>query len=325
MRNAKGIRVCLALALGLPSLAFGWSDRGHMQIADIAWVRLTPASKRRIGVILFAGDPAFRPLSPTNMASVRAMFGKAATWCDFIKGNPSPQYDPLIETLNAQSPGVNPPPGNHLGIRSEDVRCKTWHYFDTPIPSGPPARASNAKVALKNAIRKLARASIAGDAKTACFYLYWVEHVTGDLHQPLHCASFFGPPFQVKGDHGGNSYHILVPFKSDPNRFSKSNLHRFWDDGIDQALTNEGLTSFESATDKWTAERGAQPDRRKAGSANVDQWIAQGAQIAKRLTYSLAPGARVTPVYAAAKTRLCRKLAILAGYRLAKVLNDRLR
>ncbi len=64
--------------------------------------------------------------------------------------------------------------------------------------------------------------------------MIWLEHLVGDIHQPLHASTHF-----VKGinDIGGNCINISVPkdlrsnfASSNPKSRPPSELHAFWDD-----------------------------------------------------------------------------------------------
>lgn len=61
--------------------------------------------------------------------------------------------------------------------------------------------------------------SASAEARAA--HLSWMIHLVGDIHQPLHCASYFSPEFP-RGDKGGNSFYVK------PNTRGIK-LHSFWD------------------------------------------------------------------------------------------------
>ena len=62
------------------------------------------------------------------------------------------------------------------------------------------ARRSNRRKT-PNALTELRR--ILKEADLASYDLPWLVHLTGDVHQPLHCTSRFTKP-QPHGDQGGN-------------------------------------------------------------------------------------------------------------------------
>src|SRR5207237_9808740 len=77
--------------------------------------------------------------------------------------------------------------------------------------------------ALAQCTNELKDASTSGDKKA--IDLCWVEHLVGDIHQPLHAATHYSPAFP-KGDSGGNNDMVL---RDPPYPDSKANLHFVWD------------------------------------------------------------------------------------------------
>jgi hypothetical protein len=47
------------------------------------------------------------------------------------------------------------------------------------------------------------------DPELRAAQLSFLIHLIGDMHQPLHCASFFGPGYP-KGDRGGNDFYVKL-------------------------------------------------------------------------------------------------------------------
>ena len=102
-------------------------------------------------------------------------------------------------------------------------------------------------------------------AKDRAIYIAWIEHVVGDIHQPLHAACEVSTQFP-DGDKGGNTQAILVHGKA-------MNLHAFWDDllGTDMSYTYIKKTADEIAADP-SAQASAMPTRnqpREAANASV--------------------------------------------------------
>jgi hypothetical protein len=54
--------------------------------------------------------------------------------------------------------------------------------------------------------------------------LCWLLHLTGDVHQPLHCTSLFTEKQFPDGDLGGNA----IGFRFGPDKLPRR-LHTFWD------------------------------------------------------------------------------------------------
>ena len=99
------------------------------------------------------------------------------------------------------------------------MRHLTWHYFDHGISGdGTPVIAQQPPHLMTELPRLLAEIGTA-DSVQAAYDLPWLEHLVGDVHQPLHLTSRFLRS-QPKGDEGGNFVFV------EPGR----NLHALWDD-----------------------------------------------------------------------------------------------
>lgn len=310
----------LPLAL-VGSQAQAWNSPGHEQVADIAWSKLNADAKLEIGKILAKGDPEFRPTSASE-AAVRSAFRKAATFPDHIKNHQDTIYEPLVTSLNKKFQPQNDP----LISPSQRSRCKSWHFLDKPIRfSGPEPKIpkSNAVAAMALARQELATLQGASnpDRRMQFWWLAWIEHVVGDLHQPLHCtASFeFGD-----GDGGGNTYKLGIPSPFDPTE--DMSLHSFWDSGIDhvkQAEKDQGKPiRVDLVTARWNGEGLLSLTSPEAKNLDVKSWVNAGAKLADQKVYEgLVPGGVPDGSYRLRERTVCKQGALLAGYRLANILN----
>jgi hypothetical protein len=314
--------VPLACALAFAALCFpfrgaAWDDAGHRQVADVAWTRLNARARQEIGAILAAGDARFRPAGAAE-ADMREAFRKAATFPDAIKFTKTTAYEGMIDAMNRLFFVTKPPdPAD-----SEDTRCKTWHYYDEPIrdPAAHPPKESNALMAMARARYELGalEGMPAPDRKMQCWWLYWIVHIAGDLHQPLHCVSNYESSPQ--GDAGGNLFMI-----KDPNTGRSARLHGYWDGGITRAIARDkqqGLSAtVEEVTKRWAVDYA--PSTADAGDLDVLSWIDAGAEMADALVYTgIEKQAQPTQGYTELQLALCRRQAVLGGARLAAILNE---
>lgn len=336
------LRLPLSLApLALVACSYGWGALGHRQVADIAWSKLTREAKVNVAKILMFGDTVTsrdkdQPFSVPNKEitdeflekSVRPVFADSATWPDAIKGGKSKQFEDKIIADNLASPGVKPPASGNSG---EEVRCKTWHYYDLPIApkdfTGPTeARESNAVRALA-LIQKDLEDQIRinqPDKRAQAYDLYWILHIYGDLHQPLHCVANF--TFDPKGDAGGNTFKTGIP--SPFREGEKLNLHSYWDSGIDHAIEADPRlgknASLQKVTETWTKDNLV--GDHEATIIEPVMWVFDGWLNAQNAVYKdLKPDETPSADYIARHNALCKKQAVLAGYRLAAYLNRTLK
>ena len=158
------------------------------------------------------------------------------------------------------------------------------------------------------------------DRKMQCWWLYWIEHVTGDLHQPLHCVSSY-EFFPDTGDAGGNRIRVIDP--AQPDR--PVPLHAYWDAGITHAISKDQAAGLDATTEeishRWLYDRALRPASSVVSNLKVEDWVRSGADSADKIVYaSLKPNDTLTREYAGAQAEFCRKQAVLAGERLARVL-----
>jgi len=314
------------VALICAAFSHAWGGLGHQVVSDLAWTDLQPSVKREIAKILLAGDPTYRPAKPTEGLTddylekeVRPKFRQAALWPDDIKSPDrftSPQYDDWVKRFNRESPGTLPERGG------EEILMKTWHYYDVPLfdaTGTKEARPSNAIRGLSMALAGFQN----GKPKTQAFWLYWITHIVGDLHQPLHCCeSFKNHP--EGGDEGGNLFEVFInPSKADNTR---RRLHGLWDGGVQDAVrmdqrfpANADLAIVSAA---WKSDPFG-PSEAEVSRLDPQEWVQDGAWLAETRVYAgVNPGGVVSDVYRSRLASLSKAQARLAGARLARMLNQ---
>jgi len=324
MRWRGTVLFCVLSVLMTGSQAYAWDSPGHQQIADIAWSKLNQNAKKQIALILGAGDAQFRPTG-VGEDKARSAFRKAATFPDFIKEHRGTSYEQEVQSFNDKFHPVNDP----LISPTQQTLCKSWHFLDTPIrfTGTPPARAkSNALAALTLARMQLSQLQQTPnpDRRMQAWWLCWIEHVVGDLHQPLHCASSFQTGH---GDEGGNLFKLGLNDLVHPDR--KMALHSFWDAGIDHAKKSEQALhlpiTVDQVTARWNGDGLLPFNSPEATNLDVMSWITKGSELADQKVYSgIAVGGIPDSPYKSAQESLCKRQAVLAGYRLANLLNGML-
>jgi len=219
----------LLFFLALPSCpAFAWLNTGHKIVAFIAWEDLTPKTRQVITDIL-KQHPRYEkdllldaPADETPDERARTAFATAATWPDMVRS----LNNPMNQTHNHPA----------------------WHYIDIPYTTGGQTAADqpangpgphNAVEALAQCTAELKNpaTSPADKAVDIC----WVEHLTGDIHQPLHAVSWYSPEYP-DGDQGGNAEVVL---KTPPYPDSAAKLHLLWD-ALPGDFQSEEMARFEA-------------------------------------------------------------------------------
>jgi hypothetical protein len=233
-----------------------------------------------------------------------------------------------------------------LLIKSRRVVADTSgkHPYDLP-QADRASQADNAlRVEIEPHITKLAPGATSDPNDTA-IYVYLLEHIVGDLHQPLHCAalynkSFTKPPDNVgtkANDQGGNLFKVSTS-KSELNGFSvvlQSNLHSLWDHGGDNAIRTDsslGITDIASLKPadlmsiaaSWSASS-APTDPNQASDVTPIDWVKESNQLAIADAYKgMKQKGKVTEAYARNYVDICRHQIVLGGMRLANILDKAL-
>ena len=274
--------------------AWAWSGGGHMVIAAEAWRELSPDLKTKVTELLkshpdyakwekaFAGDS-------DNLDLPAFVFMRASVWPDEIRRHGSP-YD-------------------HV----------QWHYIDYPLkpPSFPmvpaPSPTNDAVYGIQQCEKALRDTK--AEPRERAVFLSWLIHLIGDLHQPLHCATFVNETYPL-GDKGGNEFYVKPAAQG-------IKLHAFWDGLL--GTSGKARTHLNYAVQIQTEHpRKSLKELRRARTAK--KWSLEGRSLAIEKAYlrgELKGGTSADKPpdlpegYTKAAKVVAEKQAALAGYRLA--------
>jgi hypothetical protein len=291
--------IALLLALTFSATAHAWDNGGHLLVADIAAQRLNPAAKAELQRLAAQLPHSGEPYNSITIAC----------WMDDIRSDKAvPDYG----------------------------RYKSWHYIDLPIdprdpmpslePGDDNAEHGNVVQALKRAVVVLKGGAdpYIKDKATACAI---VMHLVGDIHQPLHCATkYFFSHDKLRNDKGGNEEFVVNA--SEPGR--PLNLHFFWD------------AAYRATFDPTTGDvlfdphvhAAEMPDLALLHDENLepdfDAWARESNAIARDFVYRDLTEAgdkkhcRLGSAYIAKARAIAQRQLLLAGCRLATLLNETL-
>jgi hypothetical protein len=257
----------LALCLLFVSRCLAWNSTGHELVAQIAYDQLSPGAKARILVILKA-HPRLKADLLQGIADGedpdRAIFLRAATWPDMVR------Y-----------------PTNPL---QRDENHPIWHYADYPFlldgaTTQPVAEHWDGHSYPQNLLQAMEamRVQLADPAllpPRKAIDLCWVEHLTGDIHQPLHAVSEYSKQYPG-GDKGGNSQIIQNPGDIIQNA-PTINLHTFWDDIEGLSLDPADIRKI---ADRIEAEHPAAAWKDNLPVGDVHGWAEESFALAKSNVY----------------------------------------
>ncbi len=300
--------VALLFVLLSPQSALAWHDTGHMLVAQIAYLRLTPAAKERVDKLLVPPQGR-RPLihlcagyyTPTTCEKTYDPV-TIAVWMDDFRG----------DSLN----GV----------------YDNWHYINyKPFFDGIPERTEVGPEPVNvldrinwaiNTLRPMPRQERRDDKRDA-EALGFLYHLVGDVHQPLHAATRYTAA-KPDGDAGGNGFTVKKPDGTN------TSLHFFWDSGAGRF---KGFEELKRPLDQASRERlrtvaeelmKAHPAESMPEWKNTEPlaWVEESNRIAREFAYTKTKeGEAPSAAYTQEAQRIVGQRVTLAGYRMAEVLN----
>jgi hypothetical protein len=269
------------VALRTPE-ARAWGDDGHRVVGELGWRYLTREARARVSEALT--EPGYESLA------------EAATWPDTFARR-FPEYDPMkpfhYVNVDAQAPSY---------LRERDCA------------NGCVVTALTQFIALLES--RDPRLSL-GERRRA---IYWIAHLLGDIHQPLHLAHPDG--------RGGTA--TLLPFFEAPD---KRSAHWIWDFGLIErrppaaAPASDAVASdqplFRALADELAA--GLTPGKVRAFQRTLspEALANEGLALSRRYAY-LRSTDTVDATYQRSRWPIVVTQLQKAGVRLAAVLNHAL-
>jgi hypothetical protein len=146
---------------------------------------------------------------------------------------------------------------------------------------------------------------------TEALLMVYVEHLTGDIYQPLHTITKVDQ--QCVGDKGGNDFCLRE------NRRGKctKNLHSLWDSAVGYLKPHENIQQLADVIQNIYPKE-LFTDALKDN--NKKDWLSNNYQLAS-FVYSAKILVKPTPNYYKEGQKIAKKQIALAGYRLAQELN----
>jgi nuclease S1 len=276
----------LLLLLSHAPLALAWGPQGHRTVGAIA-DRLLTAQARALVQRLLADDR-----DKFGNPSGRTTLEEVSLWSDEIYGTPAAR--------------------------------PRWHYDNAPVCGqavfGAVCRDGEcASEELKRLSGVMADPQAAPRERNEA--LKWVVHLVGDLHQPLHAAD--------NQDRGGNAVPVALAGVRTRGRES---LHRAWDNDFVR-LALEARNRQQPPAAMGPLVSAAQALLGEAGAGDPDGWASESNNLARNVAYrypGFACGADpqapvvLDQAYISGAADLVRERLLLAGARLAHLLNRRL-
>ena len=210
------------------------------------------------------------------------------------------------ELLDGQSLAVVSTWADEMRSNPNFNKYAKWHYVNLPIDKEyfeVEHTQDNIVIIINQAIDTLKNNSTTRDVKQ--FYLKYLIHMVGDLHQPLHTGRF--------EDYGGSK--IKVKFKGRKAEETNTNLHVLWDSD----MIDDYKMSYTEYADKLMDEFGGTQYDIPQGNART--WTYESHQYAKKI-YETKEGSYLSYDYVYDNLPIVDKRLYQAGIRLGNLLNE---
>jgi hypothetical protein len=288
-----------------------------MTVAYIAYQNLNPATRARVDALL-QKNPMYDSWTSGISDDQKGLvaFMRAATWPDCIK---SASCD-----AGYTSDGGDTPPGDATDAQNigyeDHLMHKYWHFVDKPYSAGAPGKNPNKPNAMSE-IQLLSKAIQTRETDDIKSYdVVWLEHLVGDIHQPLHATSRFTKN-HPNGDAGGNDLAFC-------EKSCRDELHAYWDDLLGtsnsiKTLENQGKVILAKPKPAGVA------DLRPADWARESLALAKSTVYVSPISDDNDPSVKISPrpdaTYEENAKAEAQAQVLLAGYRLANLLNHDLK
>ncbi len=300
------LAVVFLLAVAPIFNALAWDGTGHMIIGQIAYDRLTDKARARVNELAGKLEKNGVPYNGVNICC----------WADDIKARDS-----------------DSPFRGHY---------KPWHYIDIGCAPGDPDVLANPPkltftngnvvVALPYCVNLIRHHETNALVPSESVALALVMHFVGDIHQPLHTTGRYDPETHQHDDAGGNL--VTVANLADT---PWPNLHTFWDEAYRRYYENgevKAMPRLDEADapgspelEAWLKRLDLNVPENINTRFNAKKWALEGHRIACEQVYGTlgepygAKDIKLTEEYVMQGTRTARQRLVVAGYRLAALLN----
>jgi hypothetical protein len=216
----------------------------------------------------------------------------------------------------------------NFDVRYKKYNNSNWHYFDTlwgykdgKVFFLPPGNEGGHLMEKLADFDKIIRGDASAQDKAIA--IAWLEHLIGDLHQPLHTTGRVLGDNDTKGDQGGNLFSLTPKGTSR----DKLNLHSFWDSVIRQTTPNTTDACEADYMDPIAVsimqEFPYSQMQGRIASGKFAVWEKESVDIATTEVYKDVKRYEMpSDKYKKKATRIAHERLALGGYRLGQLFND---
>ncbi|CAI2377288.1 unnamed protein product [Moneuplotes crassus] len=280
----------LAMALFTSQVQAFWST-GHMIVSRIAYEQLRNNNMTLFKLI----DRDIKVLQEYSLEGTNHTFVESANWPDHLK-------EIAFKAMNG------------------------WHIAETPIIDpdfeGEVYQAKeNVTWAINQMISTLTSKSIPkfNNSLAISFSFRYLLHLVGDIHQPMHAATYYSSSFPT-----GDIVGTLFPIDFSPEI---QNLHFLWDACLDQyisinsTITEEDWDLLGDYSSKIMRDFPLDSLQQRISVTDPTVWAAESYNITSSFIYSeIVPGGTIPDEYIKQGSQIINEQLAVAGYRLAELL-----
>jgi len=180
-----------------------------------------------------------------------------------------------------------------------------WHYVNLPLDK----EYTDIEHTQANIVSIIERAvavlkSPSADKNTKKFYLKYLVHLVGDLHQPMHTGRY--------EDYGGSK--IRLKFKGRKGTETNTNLHVLWDSNL--------IDDFKMSFTEWSNHLENKFRKKQINQATVYEWTFESHWHAKNIYENTKEGDYLSYDYVYKYQPVLEKRLYQAGKRLGNLLNE---
>lgn len=203
-------------------------------------------------------------------------------------------------------------------LRDQGHRYDSWHYINIPFSNDGttllPQNSENVVWAIQVQRQQLNNKNISEKEKAEA--LAFLIHLVGDIHQPLHCANRFSHSFP-QGDAGGTKIFL--------DKEGAHNLHQWWDRGgplFKHRKNFASMSQINRQAQRWMKEYLQSFFGVKIADADPQNWAQECFVWARDVSYVNNLNEFYSASYRQNVQKIIKNQIILAGYRLAFILNE---
>lgn len=290
---------------------FGWDETGHKITGYIAWQQMKPDVRESVIKILLAAPEDSQIATfyvgqgtRTDETRKREFFMLMAYWADIVRDR-------------------------KFATRYKSYNNGNWHYADAFWTRkdgqieylAAPEDGGKALDQLKE-FDAMIRGR-ANDSQKAVA-IAWIEHLIGDLHQPLHTSARV-TDLEPKGDQGGNLF-LLTPQGTPRER--QENLHWFWDSIVMRSMPNNGnecdADYLDPIAQSIIKKHPFSQIQGRLAMGKFDEWVKDSRTVAQNDVFSTDLKRFETPsdTYKKKALKVAEERLALAGYRMGELFNN---